>query len=68
MNKLLILFFLAVSTVVFFQNKTEYHKISLKDKKDKASGFNFYIGNVCDGRQLKKISEPFNKEDSTETF
>ncbi|MFV5686814.1 DUF6563 family protein [Flavobacterium sp. GB2R13] len=54
MNKLLTLFFVAVSTVMFSQNKTEYHKISLKDKNDKASVFNFYVENVYDGRQFKE--------------
>ena len=54
MNKLLILFFIAVSTVAFSQNKMEYHKISLKDKNDKVSEFNFYVENVYDGRQFKE--------------
>ncbi|MFV8325033.1 hypothetical protein [Flavobacterium sp. ZS1P14] len=54
MNKLLILFFVAFTAVVFSQNKTEYHTISLKDKNDKTSGFNFYVENVYDGRQFKE--------------
>ena len=54
MNKLLTLFFIGVSAVVFSQNKTEYHKISLKDKNDKVSAFNFYVENVYDGRQFKE--------------
>ena len=57
MNKLLVLFFVVVSSVVFSQNKTEFHKISLKDKKDKKDktiGFNFYVANVYDGRQFKE--------------
>lgn len=54
MNKLVILFFAVVSTVAFSQNKTEFHKVSLKDKKDKAVGFNFYVENVYDGRQFKE--------------
>lgn len=49
MNKLLALFFVVVSTVAFSQNKTEFHKVSLKDKNDKAVGFNFY-----DGRHFKE--------------
>nr|WP_315176970.1 DUF6563 family protein [uncultured Flavobacterium sp.] len=54
MNKLLALFFVVVSTVAFSQNKTEFHKVSLKDKKDNAVGFNFYVENVYDGRQFKE--------------
>jgi hypothetical protein len=54
MNKLLTFLFLAVNTVVFSQNKLEYHKISLKDKNDRALEFNFYIENVYDGRQFKE--------------
>ena len=54
MNKLFGLFFVVVSTVAFSQNKTEFHKVSLKDKKDKAVGFNFYVENVYDGRQFKE--------------
>ena len=54
MNKLLTFLFLAVSTVVFSQNKLDYHKISLKDKNDRALEFNFYIENVYDERQFKE--------------
>jgi hypothetical protein len=54
MNKLLALFFVMISTAVFSQNKTEFHKISLKDKSDRAVGFNFYVENVYDGRQFKE--------------
>jgi hypothetical protein len=54
MNKLLALFFVVVSTVAFSQNKTEFHKVSLKDKKDNAVGFNSYVENVHDGRQFKE--------------
>ena len=54
MNKLLALFFVVVSTVTFSQNKTEFHKVSLKDKNDKAVGFNFYVENVYDGRHFKE--------------
>lgn len=54
MNKLLALFFVVVSTVAFSQNKTEFHKVSLKDKNYKAVGFNFYVENVFDGRQFKE--------------
>lgn len=54
MNKLVVLFFVVISTVAFSQNKTEFHKVSLKDKKDKAVGFNFYVENVYDGRQFKE--------------
>lgn len=54
MNKLVVLFFVVFSSVVFSQNKIEFHKVSLKDKKDKAVGFNFYVENVYDGRQFKE--------------
>jgi hypothetical protein len=54
MKKLVVLFFVVASTVAFSQNKTEFHKVSLKDKKDKAVGFNFYVENVYDGRQFKE--------------
>ncbi len=54
MNKLVVLFFVVFSSVAFSQNKTEFHKVSLKDKKDKAVGFNFYVENVYDGRQFKE--------------
>ena len=54
MKKLFALFFVVVSTVGFSQNKLEFHKVSLKDKKDKAVGFNFYVENVDDGRQFKE--------------
>lgn len=54
MKKLFALFFVVVSTVGFSQNKLEFHKVSLKDKKDKAFGFSFYVENVYDGRQFKE--------------
>lgn len=53
MNKLFVLFFVIIATVGFSQNKMEFHKISLKDKNDKALGLNFYVENVYDGRQFK---------------
>ncbi|MFV8377238.1 hypothetical protein [Flavobacterium sp. LB3R33] len=69
MNKLLALFFVVVSTVAFSQNKTEFHKVSLKDKNDKAVGFNFYdgrhfkenIGTVQKGGFNRKVLANFEK-------
>jgi hypothetical protein len=61
MNKLFALFFVVVSTVAFSQNKTEFHKVSLKDKNDKAVGFNFMSKMFMMVDSLKKISEPFKK-------
>ena len=54
MNRLVVLFFVAIASVCFSQTKTEFHVIPLKDKNDKASDFNFYVENVYDGRQFKE--------------
>jgi hypothetical protein len=42
--------------------------VSLKDKKDKAVGFNFSVENVLEEDSLKKISEPLKKEAAIEMY
>nr|WP_309759109.1 DUF6563 family protein [Flavobacterium sp.] len=54
MNRLFVLFFATVASYGFSQNKPEFHLISLKDKSDKALGFDFYVEKVYDGRQFKE--------------
>lgn len=66
MNKLVALFFIAVSAVVLSQNKRECHKISIKDKNDKVSGFNFTSKMFTMEDSLRKIQELFKKVDSIE--
>lgn len=71
MNKLVALFFIAVSAVVLSQNKRECRKISIKDKNDKVSGFNFTSKMFTSKMftmedSLRKIQGLFKKVDSIE--
>lgn len=66
MNKLVALFFIAVSAVVLSQNKRECRKISIKDKNDKVSGFNFMSKMFTTEDSLRKIQGLFKKVDSIE--
>ena len=54
MKRLLLLVAFTVSSLSFAQKNIGYHTISLKDKKDIALGFNFYVDKVYDGRQFKE--------------
>lgn len=49
----LTLLLVVFTTTLFSQTDIDFHKISLKDKKDVLLGYNFYIENVIDGRQFK---------------
>lgn len=55
MNKSIftLLFFVSTS-FMFSQSKTEFHKISLKNKNDIPIESNFYVENVYDARQYKE--------------
>ena len=54
MTKFFIVLCIAFSVSSFSQNRSEIHKISLKDERDTALDFNFYVENVYDGRQFKE--------------
>ena len=52
MIKIIWLSLLLFSTFLFSKNKIDYHRISLKDKKDISVNVNFYVDKVYDGRQF----------------